>query len=655
MRQPRNRRRRLSVVAAALALLACTATSSGVAPSALAAPGGTTDAAYVRVNQVGYQAAASKRAYLMSQVVQTGATFAVKNAANTTVFTAPIGADLGSWSSAFSHVYALDFDAVAAAGTYRVVVTGPGPATSPAFRIGIGLAVYGGALHNSLSYYQVQRDGPNFIPSALRTASAHLNDADAMTYVTPHVNSSGRFSGDLTAIGTRIDASGGWWDAGDYLKFLHATTYTDALLLTGIRDFPNQMGAGAAANGSDFTAEARFGASWLLRMWDDPSRTLYYQVGIGNGNAKTVSDHDIWRLPQEDDDFQGTDPRYRYIRHRPVFRAGPPGSPISPNLAGRDAAALALCFQVYKTTAPNLAKRCLTAAEHIFDLADTNPGQLITAIPYSFYPETEWRDDLEFGATELYFAVASGGLPAGLPHTDPTFYLDAAATWADAYITGPNDAADTLNLYDVSGLAHFELHKAIAQAGNPAGLAVTKARLVADLKKALDGAIATGSAEPFGFGFDWGQWDTTTHGAGLSVMASEVDQLTGTTTYAAYADRWLANILGANSWGVSLIVGNGTTFPHCLQHQVANLAGSLDGSAPVLAGAAVEGPNRSGAQGTVNGMRACPADGVDVFAPFNGSGAQFLDDMESYPNTEPAIDLTASSPLAFARQAAGIR
>jgi hypothetical protein len=129
MRNPKPGRRRGTVVAA-LALLACTTSSMG--GPAHAAPGGTgTDAAYVRVNQVGYPAAASKRAYLMSQVVQTGATFAVKNAANTTVFTAPIGADLGAWSSTFSHVYALDFNAVATAGTYRVVVTGPAPATSP--------------------------------------------------------------------------------------------------------------------------------------------------------------------------------------------------------------------------------------------------------------------------------------------------------------------------------------------------------------------------------------------------------------------------------------------------------------------------------------------------------------------------------------------
>jgi endoglucanase len=138
-------------------------------------------------------------------------------------------------------------------------------------------------------------------------------------------------------------------------------------------------------------------------------------------------------------------------------------------------------------------------------------------------------------------------------------------------------------------------------------------------------------------------------------MASEYDQLTGTSTYAPQADRWLANILGANAWGLSLIVGDGATFPHCLQHQVANLAGSLDGSAPVLAGAAVEGPNGGATTGSLSNMRACPTNGVDVYAPFNGRSAQFKDNVESYSNTEPAIDLTATSPLAFARQAAGVR
>ena len=173
---------------------------------------------------------------------------------------------------------------------------------------------------------------------------------------------------------------------------------------------------GAAARGSNFTAEARFGLDWLLRMWDDRTRTLYYQVGIGTGNHSFVGDHDIWRLPQADDTYGGQNPAYRYIRHRPVFRAGPPDSPVSPNLAGRDAAAFALCFQVFRATG------CLRAAEHIYALADTRPGRLTTALPYGFYPETEWRDDMELGAVELagsLLALRHGTVPCTLNYETP--------------------------------------------------------------------------------------------------------------------------------------------------------------------------------------------------------------------------------------------
>jgi endoglucanase len=88
-----------------------------------------------------------------------------------------------------------------------------------------------------------------------------------------------------------------------------------------------------------------------------------------------------------------------------------------------------------------------------------------------------------------------------------------------------------------------------------------------------------------------------------------------------------------------------------MQHQVANIAGSLDGSPPILAGAAVEGPNGVTYSGSLTGMRPCPPDGVDTFAPFD-SKAVYLDNVESFSTVEPAIDLTASSPLAFAWQTA---
>ncbi len=631
------------VVLASVMLLAGTALATAPANA-------VTATAFVRVNQIGYPAASAKRAFLMASDVETGARFSI-DAGGSSVFSGTVGADLGAWSTAYPHVYALDFSEFSAAGTYSIDVAGPIAATSPTFRIGTGSTLFSQALANARSFYGNERDGAGYIPSALRTAPAHLNDQNAMTYLTPHANQTGHFTGDLTPLGVRIDASGGWWDAGDYLKFVQTSSYTEDLLLAGVRDMPAQMGS--ASTTSNFTAEARFGIQWLLKMWDDKSGTLYYQVGIGTGNAKTRGDHDIWRLPQADDTFGGTDPLYRYIRNRPVFRAGPPGSLVSPNLAGRDAAAFAMCFQVYKTSAPTLAAKCLHAAEHIFDLANTAPTKLLTVIPYSFYPETEWRDDLELGATELYFAVASGGLPSGLPHTDPAYYLAKAAHWANAYMTGPNDAGDTLNLYDVSGLAHYELYRALAQAGNPSGLETTSSALLGDLKKELDGAVAQAATDPFGFGFPWATYDTTSHGAGLAVMASEYDTLVGSGVYADQEMGWLSNILGANAWGSSFIVGDGSTFPHCMQHQVTNIVGSLDGSQPILAGAAVEGPNGFAATGSLTGMRACPPDGVDTFAPFNGKTAVYEDDVQSFSTVEPAIDLTASSPLAFAWEIKG--
>lgn len=646
--RPGRRYANISIASVATIIVVVGALALALAPRSVKAQSGS---AFVRVNQVGYAATASKRAYLMASGAETGATFSVKNASGATAYSASIGANLGSWSTSYPDVYALDFDSVTAPGTYTIVTSGPIAGSSPGFTINTATSVYTGALSNALSFYENERDGANYIPSALRTAPGHLNDASAMTYPTPNMNSSGRFSGDLSPLGVKIDASGGWWDAGDYLKFVETISYTVDMQQLGVRDFSNQMGAGSTT--ANFTAEAKFGLDWLQHMWDDATQTLYYQVGIGTGNSKTIGDHDIWRLPQVDDTYGGTNSLYRYIRNRPVFRAGPAGGLISPNLAGRLAADFALCFQIFKSSNPTYANQCLLSAEHIFALANTSPsGNLLTVAPYSFYPEVEWRDDLEFGATELYFALASGNLPAGLPHTDPLFYLQSAAHWAHAYIIGPNDAADTLNLYDVSGVAHYELYHALAQAGNPGGLEVTQAALLSDLKKQLDKAVAQAGTDPFGFGFTWAAFDTTSHGAGLVVMASEYDHLTGTNAYASYGVQWLANILGANAWGISLIVGDGSTFPHCMQHQVANLAGSLDGSPPVLAGAAVEGPNKTTSRGLVSGMVTCPANGVDQYAQFNGSSATFQDNVQSWSTDEPAVDLTATSPLAFAWQMA---
>jgi endoglucanase len=688
------------------------------------------ESAYVRVSQVGYEAGTTaSRAYLMSTVAETGATFKVVSPNGKASYSGNIGTLLGTWANNNQtyQIYALDF-VVPAGPTYSIAVTGPVKASSPNFAVGAPDVLYPGLLVNALFFYQTQRDGKNFIPNALRSAAGHLKDQRAELYLTPPLDDNDEINNvppakPLTPAGQpNIDASGGWWDAGDYEKYIETVSYTTALMEIGVRDFTNQMGPGAPAHppappnsisyagqsgtgspaSADFSGEANFGIQWLLKMWNNSYQALAYQVdntqdwnyyGEGEPSSATgncggtyntpyclITEYDIWTLPQAADNYQQDGDSKPcnplttfYICNRPVFVAQLPQGAISPNLAGRLAADFAVCYQLNRKQNASLANQCLKAAEQVYARADTSysdpapsvgsgtcPTCLLTIAPFDGYPETVWEDDMELGATELYVALnsAQGSLPSGLATTDPNVYLKQAAQFAGNYVTNIYNPGytDTLNLYDVSGLAHYELYKALGEAGDPAGLATSQKAIGKQLVAQVNAAITQAGSDPWGFGVPWANGDTTSHGGGLSVMASEAFAVTGTPRFNTYAQRWMANILGSNSWGASFIVGDGTTFPNCIQHQVANIAGALDGTSggtPILWGAATEGPSSEVTSGTLDGMNPCPANGIDTFRKFNGNSgtydpnqiARFRDNVQSYSTTEPGIDLTATSFL----------
>ena len=80
------------------------------------------------------------------------------------------------WSSRAGEVYPLDFDSPDhAPGTYTIEVAGQDArhlsASSPSRRRPRPLL--GAPLANALNFYENERDGPEYIPSALRSAAAH--------------------------------------------------------------------------------------------------------------------------------------------------------------------------------------------------------------------------------------------------------------------------------------------------------------------------------------------------------------------------------------------------------------------------------------------------------------------------------------------------
>jgi endoglucanase len=558
--------------------------------------------------------------------------------------------DVGSWNSAYRAVYRLSFSAVSAPGVYQVRVTAPTTALSPAFVIGTGAQLYRQLVDNGVRYFTSERDGPDVVRSVLDRQPANLTDEKAYVYADPSYDGNDNLLGTLKKIGGPVDVAGGWFDAGGgYEKFAYTASYADALMLIAARDFPGSYPA--------LQPEAEFGLQWITKLWNPVLKVLYAQVGIGNGNASNTiqGDYNFWFQPQQEDRLDvsrggNPGPSAYYVKYRPVFEAAPPGKPVSPDLAGRFAADFALGAQLAaRGTDPAQAQHLLGLARSVYAMAKTTDvGQIVTAFPHDYYPGTEWKSDMLWGAAEIALADEATGAPARQLSAD----LATAARWARAYIAQGHPAGgDTLNLYDDGAVAEAELLQAMRQAGiDPIAPGALLGDLAAQLRTGEDWA----RGDPFALGTQLGASDASPHAFGLFITDALYQEYGGSAAFESFAQQQLNFALGANAWGSSFVVGAGTVFPHCMQSEIANLAGSLTGRGDIQLGATTDGPSSPAnfvGLGTVTGMRACSA---GHFAPFDTNSSAYEDNVVSWPSVEPADDYTAASLFAFALGAAGL-
>ncbi len=643
------------VAASAIATvsLVCGAAAAGAAAPGLRAGGtagaaGSTTPAEVRVNQVGYATGSPKVAFVMlpGKVGQVSFTVSGRHGV---VFRGRSSTDAGSWNAAYGAVYRLDFTGLNRTGTYRITArAGAAAAVSPAFAVAPAATLYHRLVLNGVRYFTSERDGATVRSAVLDRQPANLTDRHAVVYKDPRYDSNDNLLGTFHRIGGPVNVSGGWFDAGGgYEKFAYTASYADGLLLLAARDFPGTY--------PTLASEAGFGLRWLQKLWRPAKKALYIQVGIGTGNASNTiqGDYNFWFLPQAEDHLnvhRGAQPGHSayYVKYRPVFPAAAPGAKIDPDFAGRFAADFALGAQLAGPAARRHAEYLLGLARGIYAMAKTSHvGPMVTVFPHDFYPGTEWKSMMLWGADEIALADEALGAPAASVRAD----LAVAAHWAKAYIAQGHPAgSDTLNLYDNGAIGEAELLRAMQQAGGTP--IVAPHVLLADMAAQLRAGEALAAGDPFGPGIVLGQGDATPHAFGLAITNALYQHYGGSSAFRAFAQEQLNFALGANGWGSSFVVGAGDTYPHCMQSEIANLAGSLTGHGNIQVGATTDGPSNLGnfvGLGTVTGMRRCHAGN---FKPFNTKTTGYEDNVVSWPSVEPADDYTANSTLAFALAAA---
>lgn len=290
-------------------------------------------------------------------------------------------------------VRSADFTSVTANGTYKLVING---IESVPFKIGED--IYGTLKKDAVMYFYRNRSGielkAEYAGEQWARPAGHLTDNAVTCFKGTDADGKTWDGCDYT-----LDGSGGWYDAGDYGKYVVNGGIATWTLLNFYERYPQYFLDGSLSipengNGvSDLLDEARWELEFLLRMQIPEGKPL-----AGMAFHKL---HDrVWsgvpaKLPTEYDnnsDFsKGKTGRYVYE----------PTTAATLNLA----AVAAQAARIWKEIDPAFAARALKASQAAWAAAQANPKLLGGRVPGEGggdYGDNTVDDEFYWAAAELY-------------------------------------------------------------------------------------------------------------------------------------------------------------------------------------------------------------------------------------------------------------
>ncbi len=354
------------------------------APTAVPTPTPFTPRQQISVNQTGYYAYAAKVAGLASKR-QNPVEWALKDSKGNTVLTGTTEVK-GEDGATGETVHRIDFSAFDTSGQgYTLAADG---ATSD--RFDIGEVPYHDLKLDALRYFYLNRSGialeKQYAGDWARPAG-HVSDGEVTCYA--GTDSSGR---DWPACDYTLDASGGWYDAGDYGKYVVNGGIAAWTLLNAYQRNPGAFADGVlnipeSGNGvPDVLDEARWEMEYLLSMQVPDGQPL---AGMAQHKLHGLQWDAMPGLPPAE-----SDTRFLF----------PPSTAATLNLA----ATAAQCARVWKDIDAEFAARCLTAAETAWQAASAHPDMLAAEFPElggGAYGDSNVSDEFYWAAVELYLTT----------------------------------------------------------------------------------------------------------------------------------------------------------------------------------------------------------------------------------------------------------
>jgi endoglucanase len=477
-------------------------------------------AATAYINQVGYRTGDTKEFAL----VDGSGTVEIVDGSGTTVLTATPSA-ASNWAPSGQSVQLVDFSDLKTPGTYSIKVGGQVVRND----LKIADSPFEDVTKASLKWYYYQR------------ASMALEETYAGQWkrAAGHTNETAQLH--KSAGSGSLQSSKGWYDAGDYGRYIVNSGITTYTLLSLYEHFPDyfktlKWNIPADGNLPDLLAEIKYNLDWMLTM--QASDGAVY--------------HKLTTLQFPGDVMPNKDTEQLYVIGK--------GTAATFDFA----AVMAVATRVYRPFDASYADKCLEAAKKAYAWGAQNPNVKFnnpSDVGTGSYADGSLGDEKDFAGTELFVTTGDASYKtSGASHNLPG--------WAD-----------------VSGLATYGKATHATEFGNVAQVAKDTLLSVADDFEARSTT---------GFGVVMGDndfyWGSNSVAGNQGVWLLHAYYLTGDKKYYVAATKVLDYLLGKNPLDMSFLTGYGTKSPMMPHHRPS----TADGVKDPVPGMIVGGPQPGG-------------------------------------------------------------